>query len=322
MSERAVAVSVMVGEEELPAGQLWSHRRRGAESATFACDDAYLASPAAYELDPGPPLVAGQQQTPVGRSLFGAFADSAPDRWWRRLIARAERMRVRDEGGAPRSFGEIDYLLGVRDDLRQGALRFRDPATGAPLAEPPGGVPPLVALPRLLTAAERLERDEPDAEDLLLLLRGGSSLGGARPKAHVLTGDGRLAIAKFPSPAKDEWDVIRWESVALELARRAGITVAPAALELIDGRPVLVVTRFDRAGEHRIGYVSAMTMLEAGDLDLLRGVAGELRVSDSDARDILAAVADAVAAWRRVAAEHGLRAAEIDEMEPAFAGGR
>src|SRR4051812_15879703 len=218
VADRVVDVGVEIAGHEVLAGRLWSHRRRAAESATFAYDAGYLARVDAYALDPALPLVAGQQQTPQSSPIFGAFSDCAPDRWGRRLIDRAEQGRIQREGGAERSRGEIDYLLGVRDDLRQGALRFRDPETGVHLADEATGVPRVVELGALLHAAERLERDEASEAELRELLRGGSSLGGARPKAHVRATDGRVAIAKFPSPLYDGWDVIRWEAVALDLA--------------------------------------------------------------------------------------------------------
>lgn len=267
MASNATDVVVQIGGEDILAGTLWPHRRQGRESATFAYDVGYLGRPGAYALDPALPLDTSSHQTRRGRATFGAFSDCAPDRWGRRLIARNERQRVRREGGAERSFGEADYLLGARDDMRQGALRFRDRATGSYLAPDDSGVPPLVELPRLLSAAEHLERDEASDEELRLLLRGGSSLGGARPKAHVLLADGRPAIAKFPSPANDDWDVIRWEAVALRLAREAGIAAQSATLHLVDGKAVLIVDRFDRARGWRVGYASAMTMLELGDGD-------------------------------------------------------
>lgn len=265
MADIAVDVYVVVGERELLAGRLWSHRRRGGESASFAYDNAYLAHPDAYALEPALPLVAGQQQSAGERAIFAAFSDCAPDRWGRRLITRDEEHRAKRDGTAERSFGEIDYLLGVRDDLRQGALRFRDPASGSYLAEERRGIPHLLELGVLLSAADRLERDTATEAELQLLLHGGSSLGGARPKAHVLDQDGRIAIAKFPSPSTDDWDVMRWESVALQLARRAGIRVPGFHLHLVADTPVLIVDRFDRIGEQRIGYASAMTMLEATD---------------------------------------------------------
>ena len=242
MADGEVDIAVEIGGTERLAGRLWSHRRRGTESATFAYATEYLSHQDAYALDPALPLVAGQQQTPSGGAIFGAFSDCAPDRWGRRLINRTERHRVRREGGAERNFGEIDYLLGVRDDLRQGALRFRDTQSGAYLAEETSGVPHLIDLPRLLHAADHLERDEASEDELRTLLRGGSSLGGARPKAHVLDSAGRIAIAKFPSPANDEWDVVRWEAVALELADAAGIRVQPRLPEDKHGRLVAVTS--------------------------------------------------------------------------------
>lgn len=298
MPDTIADVLVRVGDEELLAGRLWSHRRRNTESATFAYDAGYLAHPKAYALDPGLPLAAGHQQTAARRPIFGAFSDCAPDRWGRRLVNRAEEHRVRDEGGgAERSFGEADYLLRVRDDLRQGALRFRDPETGAYLASEQTGVPHLVELSELLRASERMERDQATTAELQALLRGGSSLGGARPKAHVLDGDGRIAIAKFPSPTADRWDVMRWEWVALQLAGDAGIWVPECKLHVIDDKPVLVVDRFDREGAQRLGYVSAMTMLEATDgdqgsyLDIAGVIEEHSPVAANDLRQL----------WRRIA---------------------
>lgn len=293
-----IEVFVRVEREDVLAGRLWSHRRRGAESATFAYAPEYLSRPDVYELDPALPLVAGQQQTPVGRPMFAAFTDCAPDRWGRRLIARAEQRRAQTAGGTSRSFGEIDYLLNVRDDLRQGALRFRNPTTGAYLADETSPVPPLVELPRLLAAAERAEQDEADDDDLAMLIRGGSSLGGARPKAHVNDPTGAPAIAKFPSPT-DDWDVIRWEAVAHALARDAGVWVPPFDLHTVAGKQVLVATRFDREGaeRERIGYVSAMTMLEAGDRDLR----SYLELADAIERQSAAPTEDLHQLWRRIA---------------------
>jgi serine/threonine-protein kinase HipA len=296
MADTATEVVVQIGAEGALAGRLWSHRRGSSESATFAYDPAYLARPDAYQLDPALDLVAGQQQTPASLKLFGAFSDSAPDRWGRRVIARNAERDADDQHGGRRSFGEIDYLLGVRDDMRQGALRFRDSAGGAFLADEKTGVPPLVELPELLGAADRLERDEANADQLRILLRAGSSLGGARPKANVLLADGRVAIAKFPS-ANDKHDVMRWEAVALSLARSAGIKVSDWTLHRVDDKPALLIDRFDRAGLLRVGYVSAMTMLEATD-----GTHGSYleiaAVIEDNSPD---ATADLHQLWRRIA---------------------
>ncbi len=297
MADHEVEVLVQIGGEDVPAGRLWGRRRRGVESQTFIYSREYLARAGAYELDPALPLVEGPQQTPESRAIFNAFSDSSPDRWGRRLIKRAERRRAEREKKVERSFGETELLLGVRDDLRQGALRFREPGSGEFLAGEEAGVPAMLELPRLLRAAERAELDDDDDEDLATLLRGGSSLGGARPKAHVIDPKGRVSIAKFPSPSNDEWDVMSWEAVALQLARNAGIDAAASSLHTIDGRAVHIVERFDRAGGRRIGYVSALTMLERAD----REGGSYLEIAEAIQRQSPNAAADLRELWRRIA---------------------
>ena len=292
-----VEVYVAVGEQNLLAGRMYPHRRRGIESASFVYNDRYLADPDAYALDPGLPLVTGALQTPVGRALFGAFADSTPDRWGRTLIQRAERARAKAAATAPRSMSEVDLLLGVRDDLRQGALRFRLNGQGAFLATENSGAPALTDLPALLDIAARAERDTADYEDLKRLLRAGSSLGGARPKAHVLDAVGRVAIAKFPSHSSDTWNVMAWEKVALDLARDAGVTVPDSQLIRIGDRNVLVINRFDRRGTARIGYASAMTMLEASDGDQR----SYLEIAEVIEQRSTAVAAELRQLWRRIA---------------------
>lgn len=248
------------------AGQLYSHRARGAESASFSYDQSYLASRGAYALDPALPLRSGMQQSPLNQRIFGAFSDSCPDRWGQRLIERSERHRAEAGGSTARSFGAFDLLLGVRDDLRQGAIRYR--VEGNFVADEATGVPAMTDLPTLLSAADAVANDSEDAESLRLLLRAGSSLGGARPKAHVRNSNGRVAIAKFPSP-RDDWNVMAWEKVALDLAAAAGVWIPQNHLANIAGRDVLIVDRFDRGidGQRR-GYMSLMTALEASDGDL------------------------------------------------------
>lgn len=291
-----IEVFVATGAQDILAGRLYPHYRRGSESASFSYDDKYLANPNAYELDPGLPLVSGALQTAVGRPLFGAFADSSPDRWGRTLIHRAERARAEAVATAPRSISEADLLLGVRDDLRQGALRFRYDGQEEFQAPEESGVPILTDLPELLDIAARAERDAADYDDLRRLLKAGSSLGGARPKAHVLDNSGLIAIAKFPSENSDTWDVMAWEKVALDLAREADITVPDSQLIRVGDRRVLVVDRFDREGPKRIGYVSAMTMLEATDGDQR----SYLEIADAIERRSPTATAELGQLWRRI----------------------
>jgi serine/threonine-protein kinase HipA len=246
-------------------GQLWARHNRGRESATFEYDPAWLENPLRFPLEPALALGTGPQHTAADRSLFGAIGDSAPDRWGRVLIQRAERRQARQEKRTPRTLGEIDYLLGVGDAARQGALRFAKQEGGPFLATGDDRqIPPLVRLPRLLQAAMRVSADDETDDDLQLLLAPGSSLGGARPKASVMDQDGHLAIAKFPQH-NDEIRVPLWEALALKLAAGAGISTPEWRFETIARRPVLIVRRFDRRDGNRIPFLSAMSMLNTTD---------------------------------------------------------
>jgi serine/threonine-protein kinase HipA len=297
MTDEPVGVFVRIDGRDAAAGTLWPHAGRQGDSATFEYDRDYLAYSRAYDLDPALPRVGGRLQTPAGLALFGAMGDCAPDSWGRTLILRAEREDALREGRPARKVREIDFLLGVRDDQRQGALRFQ--YDGGPfLADGERGVPPLVNLPRLLNAAMEFERDAASASDLRLLLRAGGSLGGARPKSHVRDKQGRVLIAKFPRVTQDKWDVTTWEAITLDLARQAGITSPDSTLRQVDGKPVLLIHRFDRdAAGDRIGYVSGMTLLETTD--------GQTH-DYFDLADVIeqtspSAIADLHELWRRVA---------------------
>ncbi len=288
-------VWVEIDGRDALAGHLYSHRSRGAESASFTYEQSYLADRDAYALDPALPLLSGTLQSPLNQRIFGAFSDSCPDRWGQRLIERSERRRAELPGGTARSLGAFDLLLRVRDDLRQGAIRYA--IEGAFVADDLSGVPAMTDLPTLLSAADQVAADSDDSQSLALLLRAGSSLGGARPKAHVRNNNGRVAIAKFPSPS-DDWNVMAWEKVALELAAAAGIWTPENSLVTIAGRDVLIVDRFDRGpGGQRRGYMSLMTALEASDGDVRSyvDIAEALEERSLRAGDELAQL------WRRVA---------------------
>jgi serine/threonine-protein kinase HipA len=245
-------------------GTLWT-RQGKRDSASFEYDDAWLSHPKRFALDPALQLAAGAVHTDSARALFGAIGDSAPDRWGRVLIQRDERRKARQEARAPRTLCEADYLLGVGDITRQGALRFRLTEDGDFLAPQDGTtIPPLIRLSELLSAATRVCADEENESDLHLLLAPGSSLGGARAKASIIDRDGSLAIAKFPQ-TDDLWPVTLWEIVALDLAERAGIPVPARRIEKVGDRNVLVLKRFDRSGDARIPFLSAMSILTATD---------------------------------------------------------
>ena len=278
------------------AGRLWTRLRKGRESATFEYDPPWLQHPARFSLEPALTLGPGSFHTPAGIAMFGAIGDSAPDRWGRALMRRMSRRLAEREGRAVRPLQEVDYLLMVDDEARQGALRFAERADGPFLREPDAHrIPPLIALPRLLSASERVIDEQDTDEDLRLLFAPGSSLGGARPKASVRLKDGSLAIAKFPRK-DDEINTVLWESVALTLAARAGIAVPAATLEDVAGKPVLIVTRFDRNGARRIPFLSAMSMLGARDNE----TRSYLEVVDALRQHGAAPREDMDVLWRRI----------------------
>lgn len=262
--EHRILVYVDLDNTPHRVGTLWT-RQGNRDTASFEYDREWLAHPKRFALEPALQLASGAIHTGAGRSLFGAIGDSAPDRWGRVLIQREERRKAKEEDRAPRTLSEGDYLLGVGDITRQGALRFRFSEDEEFLApQDSRNIPPLIRLGDLLGAATRLCADEENENDLRLLLAPGSSLGGARAKASVIDRDGSLAIAKFPQ-GDDLWQVPLWEAVALNLAERAGITVEGRRIEKVDGKPVLILSRFDRDGATRIPFLSAMSMLTAAD---------------------------------------------------------
>jgi len=258
VSARTVLVHVDLDGQAIRAGTLWSAERPGQASFTFQYDDGWPRNARAFELDPELLLVPGRKA--AAPYLFRGLADSAPDRWGRTLLARAERLRARQENRAPRTLSDMDYVLGVSDLARPGALRFRTNGEGPFLAEHSAqDVPPLLELPRLLAAAQGFLDGPESAEDLKILLVPGSSLGGARPKASVRAADGALAIAKFPK-TDDPYSLTSWEHLTLEMARDAGIRTAESGLLMIQGRAVILLPRFDRVHGIRIPLISAMAL--------------------------------------------------------------
>src|SRR5579872_3312158 len=263
--DREVFVYVDLRGTPYLVGRLWARVRKERENATFEYDKTWLEHREQFSLEPALKLGPGPFHTPSDKPLFGAIGDSTPDRWGRVLMRRAERRRAQREKQTPRTVWEIDYLLLVDDEARQGALRFAGKEGGPFLNDQePTKIPPLIELPRLLSAAQHVIDDEDSDEDLRLLLAPGSSLGGARPKASVRDRDGHLAIAMFPNKG-DEVNTVAWEAVALTLAQKAGIPVPQWRLESVADKPVLLLRRFDRDNGTRIPFLSAMSMLDARD---------------------------------------------------------
>lgn len=294
--DREVLVYVDLAGVPHLMGRLWSRMRKNREGATFEYDASWLEHKERFSLEPALKLGPGSFHTPADLPMFGAVGDSAPDRWGRALMRRMERRRADREKRTPRTLQEIDYLLLVDDEARQGALRFAD-RPGGPFLREPGvkRTPPLIELPALLSAAERVVEDRESEDDLRLLLAPGSSLGGARPKASVRDTDGHLAIAKFPR-RDDEYNAVIWEATALALASAAGIPVPETRIETVGGKPVLVGRRFDRSQGHRIPFLSSMSMLDARDNQTrsYMEIADALRQHGAAARD------DIRQLWRRI----------------------
>ncbi|HBT95963.1 MAG TPA: hypothetical protein DEB24_07800 [Coriobacteriia bacterium] len=297
-----VEVHVELAGKAVFTGVLFSHLRRGREGTTFRYEPGYFNHAGAYALESAMPLVSGDFAFQQG--LPRSFCDASPDRWGRNLIEKGLRQQWADTGQQPRTITEMDYLLGVSDFSRQGALRFRQSGSRqfAALGEE---VPKLIALPKLLAASNRLcsakEQSEGTLEAVKTLLGAGTgSLGGARPKATVIdtekAGQGMLHIAKFPHP-NDKWDVMRWEKIALDLAADAGITVPENRLITVEDANILLLKRFDRSDDgERIGYMSAMTLLESEE-----GESGDyLDIADSLTEISGSTSEDLAELWRRL----------------------
>ncbi len=281
-------VTVQIEGEDLLAGILYANVRHARESASFRYADSYLSDKRAFALAPDMPLTASPLHT-SGEPLFRVFEDCMPDRWGRNLMVRAERQAAKEENRTARTLFEHDFLAGVDDMARQGALRIWH--DDYPLAQTGRGVPREVNIPDLLAAADRaFENLSADISDLVAA---GSSLGGARPKASVIDEQGFLNIAKFPKA--DELpveDVCAWEKTALDLASMTGIRVPENRLLRIGGRSVLLLRRFDRRKAERIPYISGLTAVQGIDgerysyLDLLSFIEEEGSSPDADIREL------------------------------------
>jgi len=261
----------------LRLGLLHVQRGAGREVFAFEFDAAALAHPAlaGLQLDPRLGPFPGRQHPPQGHETFGAFADASPDRWGRMLMQRRLE-REKRAGQAPKSsrLYESDYLLGVHDAFRAGALRFRLDDAGDFLDNRHNiAAPPFVQLRELEAASLALERDEDNTAKagddwLRMLIAPGGSLGGARPKASVVDPEGHLWIAKFPS-VRDEHDVGGWELVVQTLARGCGLRVPESlARRFANPHHSFLVKRFDRTeAGRRLHFASAMTLTGHKDGD-------------------------------------------------------
>lgn len=249
---------------------------KGREVFTFAYEKQWLDSGIAQDIDPDLQYYAGPQYLGGGRSNFGIFLDSSPDRWGRVLMDRREAIEARLEKRKLKTLFEEDYLIAVFDPNRMGALRFKINTEGNFLNDKQDlAAPPLTSLRELEFASLQLENDALKDKQLLkwinLLIAPGASLGGARPKASVTDSRNQLWIAKFPR-VKDKIDVGGWEMVVNQLGRKAGLNIAEGMAKKFNSKyHTFLNKRFDRTKKgNRLHFASAMTLL--GKTDGAEGV--------------------------------------------------
>ena len=250
-------------------GIIYVEGGKGKEVISFEYDDSWLENvDKSLVFDPDLMLYKGRQYAPLDKAMFGIFADSCPDRWGRTLMKRREAIIAKKEERKPKRLTDVDYLLGVYDETRMGGLRFSVSEGGPFLSDDKElATPPWTTLRKLESASLAFEKNEDGMEEKWLkqLLAPGSSLGGARPKASVAAPDGSLWIAKFPSK-HDDSNVGAWEMVVHDLAEMCGLDVPEAKLENFSkSGSTFLVKRFDRDGDKRIHFASAMTLLGKND---------------------------------------------------------
>lgn len=255
-------------KEPILSGMLYVNVIKGGETYSFEYSNGWLKQmKLSVSLDPEL-MPYGGRQFPNGKNIFGIFADASPDRWGRVLMNKRERIRAQKEARKPRKLYDSDYLLGVYDATRMGGIRFKLDPNGPFLSDDrETQVPPWATLRTLEEASRNFENDESGLSEKWLnqLIKPGSSLGGARPKATVVDTMGQLWIAKFPSK-NDENDTGAWEMVTHDLAKLCGLNVPDAKLEKFSKiGSTYLVKRFDRNEKKRIHFASAMTLLGKND---------------------------------------------------------
>ena len=277
---------------------------RGRQIISFEYDEEWLIDlKNNVSLDPDIKMYKGRQYTPADKLMFGVFEDSCPDRWGRLLMKRREAIIAKKEERKPKNLTEVDFLIGVYDETRMGGLRFSASKDGPFLANDKElATPPWTTLRKLEAASLAFEKNDDSMEEKWLqqLIAPGSSLGGARPKASVLAPDGKLWIAKFPSKY-DEIDVGAWEMVVHDLACMCELNVPEAKLEKFSKTGSTFLTkRFDREGDKRIHFASAMTLLgkidgsNASQGSSYMDIASIIRTNSATPKD------DLFELWRRI----------------------
>ena len=284
-------------------GTLSAVQGKGRKSFSFEYDKNWIKSEQQFLLDPDIQWFSGQQ-FPNQKENFGIFLDSMPDNWGRTLMKRRELQYAKEVGLPAKNLYEIDYLLGVYDESRMGALRFKldvnNPFLNDNSSMP---IPPWSSIRELQQAANAIESDKDNNEIkkwLALLLAPGSSLGGARPKANLLDEHHNLWIAKFPSQ-NDSIDKAAWEYLAYQLALKAGINMASSKIEKISGKYHTFFTkRFDRSNKERIHFASAMTMTGNNEEKIRDSTASYLDIAEFIQYNGAEITTDLHQLWRRI----------------------
>lgn len=259
---------------------------RGKEAFSFEYEKSWLLGKHPFQIDPQLQLFSGSFHASEGVENFGVFLDSSPDRWGRTLMLRREALLAKEERRSVKTLMPSDYLLGVYDQARMGALRFK--IDDGPFLDDRDDIltPPWTSIRELEQASLFLEQENSEdhpsfSTQLNLLFAPGSSLGGARPKASVIDENGHLWIAKFPS-RDDLGDVGAWEAVVYTLAGRCGITVNEVKAQKFANRyHTFLAKRFDRLSNgKRVHFSSAMTLLQYKDGDNYQAGISYLELAD------------------------------------------
>ena len=268
-NEKIVYVYFDKEVNDILMGKLYIENLRGKEIYSFEYDEKYLENKSNnIYIDPEIKFYSGRQwkiSNQINNS-FGIFLDSAPDRWGRLLLKRKEIENAKLENRNPKTLYDSDYLLGVSDFTRMGAIRFKKELDGEFVDDSDEAIPPIARLRELENASIAFENEDMK-EKYEILLSPGSSLGGARPKANVVDENGNIYIAKFPSK-NDEFDVGKLEKKVYDLAKVCGLKVVDSKLYSFSKYgSTFLVKRFDREKNKRIHFESAMTLLGKNDGD-------------------------------------------------------
>jgi len=283
-------------------GILTAQHAKAKKTFSFEYDPEWLKSEKKFALDPDIKWFGGPQ-FPIRKENFGIFSDAMPDSWGRKLLQRKAAQKAQEEGKPVKTLYELDFLLGVHDFTRMGALRFKTDPNGPFLDnDEHKPAPPWASIRDLQYSAKVFEEDTKgvDKKWLELLLAPGSSLGGARPKANIVDETGQLWIAKFPSE-NDTIDKGAWEYLAHLLAVQSGVEMAECRLEKVYGKHHTFFTkRFDRHYDDRIHFTSAMTMTGYHE-DLIRDtVPSYLEIAEIIQRSGTKSKSDLHQLWRRI----------------------